>query len=144
MSGWVSTFKLRRPGAGLPNETIMGDTTMENPWLRGYAVLLATCTALLFITGPAVSINQARPLYSLGQTQIWLAAVVGVPTAGLAFWLGGLASSRLRWVPTLSTVCLASQQNSKVMGIGKMASRRQWNELVRSMNPAVVAKCRTY
>jgi len=75
---------------------------MENPWLRGYAVLLATCTALLFFSGAAVSSNDARPLYSLGQTHIWLGAAVGILTAGLAFWLRRLKERK--WLLTAAVL----------------------------------------
>jgi heme A synthase len=60
---------------------------MENPWLRRYAVLVAVCTALLIITGPAVSSNEVRPLYSLGQSHAWLGATVTTLMAGLVIWL---------------------------------------------------------
>ncbi|HME08879.1 MAG TPA: hypothetical protein VKG25_17605 [Bryobacteraceae bacterium] len=70
--------------------------------MRRYAIVVATCTALLFVTGPAVSGNEARPLYTLGQCHIWLGAVVGVLTAGLAVWLWRLKErawlQRLVWV----------------------------------------------
>jgi len=59
----------------------------ENPWLHRYAVLVAACTSLLFINGPAVTSNEARPLYTLGQSHVWLGVVVSILMAGLAVWL---------------------------------------------------------
>ncbi len=59
----------------------------ENPWLHRYAVLVAASTAVLFINGPAVSGNDARPLYSLGRTHLWLGPLETILMAGLAVWL---------------------------------------------------------
>src|SRR5271170_6585388 len=56
---------------------------MENPRLHRYAVLVAGCTVLLVITGPAVSSNEARPLYSLGQSHVWFGAIASALTVGL-------------------------------------------------------------
>ena len=56
---------------------------MENPWLHRYTVLVAACTALLFINGPVVSTSEERPLYSLGQTHAWLGVAVTILMAGL-------------------------------------------------------------
>src|SRR5271165_6506616 len=55
--------------------------------MHRYAILLAASTALLFVSGPAVSSNEERPLYSLGQTHMWLGALVGLLTAGLVIRL---------------------------------------------------------
>jgi hypothetical protein len=60
---------------------------MENPWLHRYAVLVTVCIALLFITGPVVTTNDQRPLYSLGQTHAWLGALVTILMAGLVIWM---------------------------------------------------------
>jgi len=88
---------------------------MENPWLRRYAVLLATCTALLVFSGPAVSSNDARPLYSLGQTHIWLGAAVGILTAGLAFWLRQLKERE--WLQRLVWVALGADIVESMLGL---------------------------
>jgi heme A synthase len=60
---------------------------MESPWLHRYSVVVSVCTALLFISGPVVSSNEERPLYSLGQTHAWLGAAVSLLVAGLAIGL---------------------------------------------------------
>jgi heme A synthase len=60
---------------------------MENPWLHRYTVLVAACTALLFINGPVVSTSEERPLYSLGQSHAWLGVAVTILMAGLVFWI---------------------------------------------------------
>jgi MFS family permease len=75
---------------------------MKNPWLHCYAVLLAACAALLFITGPVVSTKDQRPLYSLVQTHAWLGALVTILMAGLVIWIWRLEEQtwlrRLVWV----------------------------------------------
>jgi len=60
---------------------------MENPWLHRYAVLVAGCTALLFLNGPVVAPSEERPLYSLGQTHAWLGAAVTILMTGLLIWV---------------------------------------------------------
>src|SRR6202795_1903687 len=60
---------------------------MENPWLHRYTVLVAACTALLFINGPVVTTSEERPLYTLGQSHGWLGLVVTILIVGLVLWL---------------------------------------------------------
>ena len=55
--------------------------------MHRYAVLVAGCTALLFLNGPVVTPGEERPLYSLGQTHAWLGAAVTMLMAGLLLWL---------------------------------------------------------
>jgi heme A synthase len=72
---------------------------MENPWLHRYTVLVAACTALLFINGPVVSTSEERPLYSLGQSHAWLGLVVSILMAGLVFWISrSKEPAWLRWL----------------------------------------------
>ena len=81
---------------------------MENPWLRRYTVLVAACTALLFINGPVVSTSEERPLYSLGQTHAWLGVAVTILMVGLVIWLSRLKEPvwlrRLAWAALAATV----------------------------------------
>jgi heme A synthase len=88
---------------------------METSWLHRYSVLLATCTAFLFFTGPAVSSNEARPLYSLGQTHIWLGTAVGIFTAGLAIWLWRL--KKRSWLQRLAWVALGANIAEGLLGL---------------------------
>src|ERR1700680_217865 len=60
---------------------------MENPWLHRYTVLVAACTALLFLNGPVVSASEERPLYSLGQSHAWSGIAFTILMAGLVLWL---------------------------------------------------------
>lgn len=88
---------------------------MENRWLHRYAVLLAVCTALLFVTGPAVSSNQERPLYSLGQSHAWLGAAVSLLMAGLAIWLSRMKERA--WLRRLAWAALGANIVQDLMGI---------------------------
>ena len=60
---------------------------MENPWLHRYAALTTVSAGLLFITGPVVTTNGQRPLYSFGETHAWLGAGVTVLIVGLVIWM---------------------------------------------------------
>src|ERR1700682_1835313 len=75
-------------------------------WLHRYAVVVAVCTALLIITGPAVSTNEARPLYFLGQIHELLGAAVSILMAGLAIWLTRLKEQI--WLRRLAWAALAA------------------------------------
>ena len=85
---------------------------MQNPWLHRYTVLVAACTALLFVNGPVVSTSEERPLYSLGQTHAWSGVAVTILMAGLVFSLSrSKAQSWLRllaWAAFAATVVQCS------------------------------------
>lgn len=74
---------------------------MKNAWLHRYAVLVAACSALLFITGPVVTTKDQRTLYSLVQTHARLGALVAILMAGLVIWIWRLKEQawlqRLVW-----------------------------------------------
>ena len=93
----------------------MSAALTENPWLHRYAVFLAACTALLFVNGPAVSSNDARPLYSLGQTHIWLGAAVIVLTAGMAVWVW--RREEREWLRRLVWVALGANIAEGLLGV---------------------------
>ena len=81
---------------------------MQNPWLHRYTVLVAACTAMLFVNGPVVSTSEERPLYSLGQTHAWSGVAMTILMAGLVFSLSrSKAQSWLRllgWAAFAATV----------------------------------------
>jgi heme A synthase len=83
---------------------------MDNPWLHRYTNLVAVCTALLFITGPVVSTNENRPLYSLGECHAWLGAAVTILMAGLVLWLSRakerILLQRLAWAALAANIAL--------------------------------------
>jgi heme A synthase len=88
---------------------------MENPWLQRYAVLVAACSALLFITGPVVSTNEDRPLYALGQTHAWLGALVTIVMAGLMIWM--LRTKAPAWLQRLVWAALAANIVEDLMAL---------------------------
>jgi heme A synthase len=79
---------------------------MENPWPHRYAVLVAACSVLLFVTGPVLSPDSQKPLYSLGETHGWLGALVTILAAGLAVWLS--RSKEPVWLPRLAWVAVGA------------------------------------
>jgi len=83
--------------------------------MHRYAVLVAASTALLFVSGPAVSSNEARPLYTLGQTHMWLGALVGLLTVGLAisFW----RAKERAWVQRLAWMALGTYAVESLLGL---------------------------
>ena len=113
---------------------------MENPWLHRYAVLVAVCTALLVITGPVVTSNEARPLYSLGRSHAWLGAAVSALMAGLVVWLSRLKEPT--WLLRLAWAALGVNIAEDLLGLdtgpvpapiriahtllGQLFSQRQW------------------
>jgi hypothetical protein len=75
---------------------------MRNGWLHRCAILLAAVALGSVFTGAAVTSNEERPLYSLGQCHLWLsagvivlavAAVLSMRSAGAGLWL-----RRLGWI----------------------------------------------
>ena len=88
---------------------------MENRWLHRYTLLVAVCTGLLFITGPVVSTNEERPLYSLGQAHAWVGAMVSILTAGLVAWLWRL-KERV-WLSSLAWAALGAAIVQDLVGL---------------------------
>lgn len=91
------------------------DEYRPSPWLLRYAVAVAVCTALLVITGPAVSSNEARPLYFLGQIHELLGAAVSILMAGLAIWLARLKGEV--WLGQLAWAALAANIVQDLLGL---------------------------
>lgn len=79
---------------------------MVNPWLHRYAVVVAACSALLFITGPVVSSSEYRPLYALGQTHAWLGTAVTVLVIVLVIWL--FRAKEAVWLNRLAWIALGA------------------------------------
>ena len=83
--------------------------SMHNRWLHRCAILLAATAFLSVFTGAAVTSNEERPLYSVGQYHLWLslgvtvlaiAAVLCMRSAGAGLWLRRLAWMALAGVAT--------------------------------------------
>lgn len=84
---------------------------MGNRWLHRCFILLAAVTWLSVFTGAAVTSNEERPLYSVGQTHYWLSAgvaaltiiaVLAMRSAGAEGWL-----RRLGWTMLAAVVIQA-------------------------------------
>jgi hypothetical protein len=75
---------------------------MRNRWLHRCAILLAAVAFLSMCTGGAVTSNEERPLYSVGQSHLWLSAGVAVLTIALLLCMrsagAGLWPRRLGWM----------------------------------------------
>ena len=84
---------------------------MRNRWLHRCAIILAVLALLSVFTGAAVTSNEERPLYSLGQTHYWLSAGVAILTIALALWLrsagAGFWLRRLSWIAPATVACEA-------------------------------------
>ncbi len=82
---------------------------MESPWPHRYAVFLAAASFLPVLTGTAVTGNEERPLYFLGQTHIWLGAVTAVLTIALVITVRAhekrIWPRRMTWI-ALGAVCV--------------------------------------
>jgi cytochrome c oxidase assembly protein subunit 15 len=79
---------------------------MDGPGLHRYAVLLAVCTLLLLMSGAAITDYDGGPkppgFLTLGHEAA--AAVVGLLTIGLAFWLS--ASGQPAWLKRVGWISL--------------------------------------
>ena len=99
LNSYCELRKLIRPVACRTPESFreMADNqvvTLEETHARRmhrYAILVVLLTAALLVTGPAVTSNENRPLYDLGQWHPWLGAALTLLVGGLAIglWRGG-------------------------------------------------------
>lgn len=87
----------------------------SSPWLHRYAALLAACTLLLLLTGPSVSSNEERPLYSFGQIHPWAGASAGILTIGLVIWLS--KAEKRAWLRRLGWVILGAVLVESLLGL---------------------------
>jgi hypothetical protein len=75
---------------------------MRNRWLHRCAILMAAVALLSVFTGAAVTSNEERPLYSVGQWHLWLSAGVAVLAIAVVLCLrsagAGLWLRRLGWI----------------------------------------------
>ena len=70
---------------------------MRNRWLYRCAILLAAVALVSVFTGAAVTSNEERPLYSLGQIHLWLSAGVTVFTIALVLWMRSAGAGSWLW-----------------------------------------------
>lgn len=88
---------------------------MASPWLHRCAVLLAVISFATVFTGTAVTSNEYRPYYSVGQTHMWLALAAGVLTIAVALWLRS-AGERV-WLQRLGWGAAAAMVLQAVVGL---------------------------
>ena len=104
---------------------------MEHRALHRCAVLTAACATLLFVTGPAVSSNEARPLYELGQWHVWLGETASILMVALAIWL--LRSDLRGWLRGAGYWIIAATVVEGLLGFvpePPSASVRVWHSLL--------------
>jgi heme A synthase len=88
---------------------------MESTRLHRCAILLAAVAFLSVFTGTAVSSNEERPFYSVGQSHIWLGAAIAVLTIGLVIWIH--AAEELRRLRLLGRTLLAAMAVQVFLGL---------------------------
>src|SRR5215831_18152740 len=78
---------------------------MRNRWLHRCAIILAALALLSVFTGAAVTSNEERPLYWVGQIHLWLSAGVTVFTIALVLWLRSAGAAS--WLGRVGSMALA-------------------------------------
>jgi heme A synthase len=87
---------------------------MGNPWLHRCSILLAGVALVSVFTGAAVTSNEERPLYSVGQTHTWLSVGVAVLTIALVLWMRSAGAEV--WPRRLAWMALAAVAVQAVLG----------------------------
>jgi len=87
---------------------------MRNRWLHRCAILLAAVAFLSVFTGAAVSSNEERPLYSVGQCHLWLS--LGVTVLAIAAVLCMRSAGAGLWLRRLGWMALAGVAGEAVLG----------------------------
>ena len=89
--------------------------TLGNPWPHRCAVLLAATAFLPVLTGTAVTANEERPFYSLGQTHIWLGAATAILTIGLV--ISVRAREQPLWLRRMTWIALGAVGVQAIIGM---------------------------
>ena len=92
-----------------------GPMRMRNRWLHRCAILLAAAACLSVFTGAAVTSNEERPLYSVGQYHLWLS--VGVTVLAMAAVLSMRSAGAGLWLRRLAWMALAGVATEAVLGV---------------------------
>jgi hypothetical protein len=87
---------------------------MRNRWLHRCAILLAALAFLSVFTGAAVTSNEERPLYSVGQSHLWLSLGVAVLAIALVLWMRSAGTGL--WLRRLGWMALAAVAVEAVLG----------------------------
>src|SRR5215472_4128099 len=88
--------------------------SMRNRWLHRCAILLAAAAFLSVFTGAAVTSNEERPLYSVGQYHLWLSA--GVTVLAIAAVLCMRSAGAGPWLRRLGWMALAGVAAEAALG----------------------------
>lgn len=88
---------------------------MTNPWPHRCSLLLVTVAFLSVCTGTAVTSNEERPYYSLGQTHAWLGAAVAILTIALAIAIQG--SEKRAWLRRMAWIAVAVVAVQALIGL---------------------------
>jgi len=84
-------------------------------WPHRWATLLAAGAFLSVLTGTAVTSNEERPFYSLGQCHIWLGAAIAILTIGLVIAMR--TGEKRTWVRRLAWTALAAVAVQALSGL---------------------------
>src|SRR5579871_3703111 len=88
---------------------------MKSPWPHRCALLLAAIAFFPVLTGTAVTANEERPFYSLGQTHIWLGGATAILTIGLVIAIR--AHEQRIWVRRMTWIALAALGVQAIIGL---------------------------
>lgn len=88
---------------------------MTNPWPHRCSLLLVTAAFLSMCTGTAVTSNEERPYYSLGQAHAWLGATVAIVTIALAIAIQG--SEKRVWLRRMAWIAVAAVAVQAIIGL---------------------------
>jgi heme A synthase len=87
----------------------------KSSWLRPCAILLAATAFLSVLTGSAVTSNENRPFYSLGECHLWLGPIVGILAIVLVICI--TAVEEPSWLRRLSWAVLAGVALQAILGL---------------------------
>jgi hypothetical protein len=87
---------------------------MESPWPNRCATLLAAAAFFSVLTGAAVTNNEERPYYLLGQGHIWLGAATAILTIVLLIWA---RTEKRLWLRRMTWIALAAVAAQALLGL---------------------------
>jgi heme A synthase len=88
---------------------------MQSHWLHRSTVVLAFLTFSSLITGAAVTSNEERPFYSLGQWHLWLSAAIGLLMIVLAIWT--YRRDKRPWLRRIGSMVLGAVIVQAILGL---------------------------
>jgi heme A synthase len=88
---------------------------MKTSWPHRSAILLTVVAFLSVLSGSAVTSNEERPFYSVGQAHVWLGAVSTILTIGLVICTR--AEKEHSWLRRLCWIALAAVAVQTILGL---------------------------